>query len=136
MDNKPSFDVRLKCPLVAQIIGPTQSGKTSLILNCLTHASDIFDTVFTKIYCIYSVYDPRFEKYPHVTFIQNVDPDLCSPENLDERPILVIYDDVLEQLGESTVNLVLKGSHHYNVSFFRCSNPCTIKGLNTCGQLV
>ena len=129
LDSKAALDMTMKTPFACQWIGPSKSGKSTAILKLLQYANEIVDEPFDQITYVYKVYDPRYENFPHVNFVQNYEPYLTSEEYLANKRSLLILDDVIHELCDSIVQLFVCGSHHYNCSIILVQQSLFYKGF-------
>ena len=64
------------------------------------------------VYC-YSVYQPLFDQYPNVEFVEGL-PDLNMFDGV--KRTLLIIDDLMQETNETVSKLFTRVSHHKNVS--------------------
>ena len=103
------FDMRLKVYSTITIVGPTQSGKTTLTHNIVKNSDKIFNHPFSQILW-YTAYPPT-NPLDNVLYIRG------EPNDINERAkenSLIIIDDYMDELKNSVVltNLMTKGVHH------------------------
>lgn len=98
---------KLKHPSSCLIVGPSQSGKTSLVREMIRNS--IYDTDIKKIKWCYSYSAPWFLEEPNIEFIQGL------PESYEEGDLIVI-DDLMHRLNEKIADLFRAGSHHKSAS--------------------
>jgi hypothetical protein len=114
-----TLDFSFKHPTTIQVSGPTQCGKTRLVLNILKY--QLIQPFPTRIIWVYS--EPQFDyyeaakMYPHIEFEQGWNDDIYPRINHNERNLLII-DDQMEEAGSTKTlkNLFTKGSHHKNLT--------------------
>ncbi|GBO24338.1 hypothetical protein AVEN_19089-1 [Araneus ventricosus] len=99
--------LQLKHPSNALIVGPSQSGKTSLVRKIIKNK--IYDKEIINIKWCYNYSSPWFLEEPDIEFVQGL-PD--SYENCD----LIVIDDLMHQLDQKVSELFTVVSHHQNVS--------------------
>lgn len=110
-------DLTLKVPFTAKVVGPTQAGKSTFLINLCKYANEIVDKPFEKIVYCYGEFEDRFHDLPHVQFVNNFDPYFCSLEFSEGNPVLLLIDDCLDSVPEQClVDLFQKFSHHHNIS--------------------
>jgi septin family protein len=120
-------------PFTCMIVGPSQSGKTSLIKNILFENKELINEPPDKIYYCYSEWQPAFEELKNscnnIEFIKGI----IETDEIDSTlKNLVILDDLMEECGkDKTVdNLFTKDSHHKNISVFFISQNLFSKDKN------
>lgn len=119
--------LKFKTPCTMCISGPSMSGKSEFIVRLITFREKLFDTSFDCIiYCepeeLALRHNPIFEKiknvFPNVQLIVGL-PDVAKLHlNLDNRPKLLIIDDLMESFlqSDAMVKLLSIDVHHYNIS--------------------
>lgn len=94
-------------PSSCLIVGPSQSGKTSLVRQMIKQ--NIYDTKIQNVKWCYLYTSPWFLEEPNINFIHGL-PD--TYENGD----LLIIDDLMHRLNEKIADLFTAASHHRNIS--------------------
>ena len=106
-----SYDLRLFNSSSLIVSGPTQSGKTTFILNMLEHANEMFQNPISKIYWISNTL-PAIRK-PNFHYMVGL------PDEFDfvqSNAVLVIDDLMSESLNNAAItNLFTRVAHHQNV---------------------
>lgn len=120
MEPKETYDITLKTPFLGQIVGPSQTGKSSILKKFLKYANDICYPPFEKICYQYGCYEDDFKDYPYVDFVQNYDPYYFSKDYTEGKSVLLILDDVTDSIDNSIALLYSREAHHNNVSVW-CS---------------
>ena len=118
-----TFDLRkgfeFKHPTTILISGPTGSGKTRFLVQCLKES--LIYPFPTRIIWVYgewqTLYDEVKNLWPWVEFVKDMATQLY--ESL--KPTvhnLVVVDDMMNEAGgsDSLANLFTKGSHHRNLT--------------------
>lgn len=105
--------LRWKHPFTAIIAGPTSSGKSCFIKRFLSNRDSMINTQINDvIYCI-----PDGQKadlsIPFTQLYEGI-PDIGMFR--DQKPRLIILDDMMREANGVVIDLFTKGSHHYNVS--------------------
>ena len=114
-----TLDFSFKHPTTIQISGPTQCGKTRLVLRILEH--QLIRPFPTRIIWVYSEPQPDYTEaakmYPHIEFIHDWNEEIYNKIRYSERNLLIL-DDQMEEAGSSPTlkNLFTKGSHHRNLT--------------------
>lgn len=128
------MDLRWKHPFTAIIAGPTSSGKSCFIKRFLNHRDEMINTQISDIiYC-----KPEGQKADwSIPFTQLVDGVPETDIFRDQKPRLIILDDLMREANGSVIDLFTKGSHHYNISvifvtqnFFNQGKGCRDISLN------
>lgn len=99
--------IRLKKPSTCLIIGPSQSGKSSLARKMIKN--DIYESEFQSVKWCYTYASPWFFEEPQFTFINGL-PDKY------ESGDLVVIDDFMHSLNDKIADLFTAASHHCNIS--------------------
>lgn len=116
MDAIDEDDLKFKLPFGMVIGGPSSSGKTTILLNILNHAEQLFKPVPKQIVYAYGEYHPHVDKL-HKQGV-TVHAGLPSEDLLAQchRPLLLILDDLMMSSSESYLaELFTKKSHHQNI---------------------
>ena len=109
------FDPRLKHPFTGMVVGPTQCGKTTLVLNLIERADEaIVPPPERFIWC--------YDKFPPV--VDHIDKEIKFVDGLpdvedlrdDSKRSLIVIEDLMSETDQSVSKLFTKGSHHRNIS--------------------
>ena len=73
--NFDTIDPRFMHPFTAMIAGPSQSGKSMFCMLLIRNARECIAPPPERIVYCYSVYQPLFDQYPNVEFVEGL-PDL------------------------------------------------------------
>ena len=111
--NFDTIDPRFMHPFTAIIAGPSQSGKSMFCMRLISNARECIAPPPERIVYCYSVYQPLFDRYPNVEFVEGL-PDLNMFDG-DKRTLLII-DDLMQETNETVSKLFTRVSHHKNVS--------------------
>ena len=111
--NFDTIDPRFMHPFTAIIAGPSQSGKSMFCMRLISNARECIAPPPERIVYCYSVYQPLFDQYPNVEFVEGL-PDLNMFDG-DKRTLLII-DDLMQETNETVSKLFTRVSHHKNVS--------------------
>ena len=118
-----SFNLRtpfeFKHPTTILIAGPTMSGKTHFLVNCLKE--NLFWPKPTRIIWVYGewqgIYDEVKSIWPHTEFVTEMSRALYDSLRVDENNLVVVDDQMTEAGGsDELANMFTKGAHHRNVS--------------------
>jgi len=115
MDSIDSDELKFKIPFGMIISGPSNSGKTQLLLKLLDNVNDLcIPPPASVLYCYgeYHSYIPKLEG-SGVHVFPGVPPDdllLSQP-----KPFILCLDDIVYQINEKTLTeLFTKKAHHQN----------------------
>lgn len=100
--------------------GPSNSGKTTLVLRILANLSYLFDIIPKRIIFLYSEWQPAYEQISNqVEFSQNLDQDMYDSFD-SKKPTLLIADDFQMQATKNDLlcKIAIQGGHHRSVSTF------------------
>ena len=98
---------QLKHPSSCLVVGPSQSGKTSLVREIIR--SRKYEPSVIKVKWCYSYSAPWFLEEPDIEFIHGL------PDSYEKGDLLVI-DDLMHRLNEKVADLFTAASHHCTVS--------------------
>jgi hypothetical protein len=111
-----------RAPFTCKIVGPSQSGKTTLVTEIIQNHEKLICPFIQRIVYCYSQYQPKFESIKkNVEFVQGLpDFDLFDPEVNN----LLILDDLEDECVNSSdiLKLFTVNSHHKNISTFFLSH--------------
>lgn len=93
--------------------GPTGSGKTSFIKKFLQERERLIDTPIEEV--IYCLPEGQLvdDSIPYTKLHRGV-PDISLFK--DQKPRIVVLDDLLSSVDANVVELFIRGSHHFNLS--------------------
>ena len=127
-----AMDARLHCPFVMQVVGPSQSGKSSFVGRLLKESSLLFDRAIDRLTWISPhghlpdelTSQPLPFKLEVVTALSDEDLKFIAQEKDDEEAgehhVVVIDDFAGELKNSSTItNLYTKGSHHRGITLIQ-----------------
>lgn len=99
------YDIRLKSPFTLQLIGPSNSSKTTWLLQLLEHLDELVYPRISNVFYCFSQWNTAFERFPHINFIEGFPgEELLSDENLEigsGKHNLLIIDDLIHTLLKS-----------------------------------
>ena len=135
-DNRLSF--QLRHPFSFSLIGPSQSGKTTFVLDLIERHEEIVSVKFDRIIYIYTedqpLYDEFKKKHPNVIFTKDM--EFVTEIRYSEEKTLIVFDDkILDFIGkenEVITDFCVKGSHHRNISVIILLQNAFAKNLRTC----
>jgi hypothetical protein len=114
-------EAALKVPASAIISGPSQSGKTNLMLRILIHRKALFTDQFDRIVWSYSHWQPMYDKIkrqvPCVEWVSGLPPSLYESFNPQCKTLLVV-DDSMGASEDLIAKIFTMGSHHLSLSIF------------------
>lgn len=97
-----------KHPSSCLVVGPSQTGKTTLVRKIIRNRN-MYQPNFKRVKWCYSYSAPWFLKEPEIEFIQGL------PETYEQGDLIVI-DDMMHRLNEKIADMFTAASHHKNVS--------------------
>ena len=107
------IDPRFMHPFTAIIAGPSQSGKSMFCMRLIRNARECIAPPPERIVYCHSVYQPLFDQYPNVEFVEGL-PELNMFDGV--KRTLLIIDDLMHETNETVAKLFTRVSHHKNVS--------------------
>ena len=124
-----TIDFKLKTGSLHAIIGPSNSGKSTLALSLLKRRHEIFDKRIDRCYYINTHWQPAYQELalsdPNVIFS-------TSLETVKEQAVsncIIVFDDVTSLKDKNSKankfleELALHGAHHRNITvIFFCFN--------------
>ena len=108
-----TIDPRFMHPFTAIIAGPSSSGKSMFCMRLIRNAKECIAPPPERIVYCYSVYQPLFDQFPDVEFVEGL-PDLNMFDGV--KRTLLIIDDLMHETNETVSKLFTRVSHHKNVS--------------------
>jgi len=113
-------DIRMKWPFSSIIAGSSFSGKTHLLFKIIKNIESVMNTSPDIIFYCYNLFQPIFNDFPQVTFVQGADNEKTSESNLKKLSqqgikVYLIYDDCTPN-GNFLKELYTVLSHHLNLS--------------------
>jgi hypothetical protein len=97
------------------VAGPSGCGKSVFIAKLLSNVEVMITPVPENIMYCYTEYQPMFDEFPHVNFVEGI-PDIG--QFTGEHRTLLILDDLMNTNSDSISELFTRVSHHRNVSVF------------------
>ena len=128
------FDFQLKHPFCCYIVGPSQSGKSTLTRDIILRHRELIDTPIERIVYHYGAPQPAYfaklekECPGKITFQSGLPEEFGDEAN---SPMLYILDDLMYESSKSpdVLNAFIKGSHHNNISICFLSQCFFYPGL-------
>ena len=110
------MDFTLYHPFTLICIAPTQSGKTTLILDFITRRDEIISEHLSQVIYVYGAYQKAFDNRKDIIFV----PSIAELEKIVCPKSLVIFDDLMVELSGRQNNFIVdwvtKKSHHNSIS--------------------
>ena len=117
--------------LCCLFLGPTSSGKSTLLREIISNADKIFVPPPAEIIICYSIYQPLYNSYDASVPIKFIE-GLATMESLpkDRQHRLLVIDDLMEEVSSSKdiADFYTKFSHHYNYSIITLTQNLFCKG--------
>lgn len=120
------YDVRFKTPFTCILAGPSRSGKTTWLVNCLKYSDVMFTTkpAYTVFY--YSAWQDLYDEMVKLNLVSEWRNECPTLEYITELAakykhdggLTIIVDDLISQINKDVVNLFQVGSHHRNINLF------------------
>ena len=104
--------IKFTHPFTCIVSGPSGSGKTHLITDIIKYRFKLIDKPIKKIYWYYS--QVTFDSN-EIRFIKGLP---TEKQLVEEKPDLVIIDDLMLEMNPVILNLFTKFSHHLKISVF------------------
>ena len=111
--NFDTIDPRFMHPFTAIIAEPSSSGKSMFCMRLIRNARECIAPPPERIVYCYSVYQPIFDQFPNVEFVEGL-PDLNMFDGV--KRTLLIIDDLMHETNDTVAKLFTRVSHHKNVS--------------------
>ena len=105
--------MKLHHPFCMMVAGPTMSGKTQWVSQLIFFKQDMIEPPPERIVFSYKSWQPLYDilaQRHDVQFIKGTDIPVTK------SPTLVIIDDQMSDISDSTVDLFTRGCHHDNLS--------------------
>jgi hypothetical protein len=118
-DNRLNF--KLIHPFTLCVIGPTQAGKSRLVLEIIDRASEIISETIDKIIYVYTEDQPLFHQFKrnHPEVIFTTDMEDAQGVGGEENTLIVFDDKLIEFMGKENNEIstwFIRGAHHRNAS--------------------
>ena len=115
------FDLRLQWPFSMILVGPTSSGKSTLLNKILSSKKNLFTQQPEKIRLYFNVWQPVYGQMVSSGVLTDCVEGIPNQEDLisfqkSSQCSLVIFDDLAEVLTTVISNLFTVGCHHFNTS--------------------
>ena len=115
------FDLRLQSPFTMMVIGPSSSGKSTLIRSILKEKQTLFTQPPTAVRMYYNVYQNSYDQMLSEGLVTDFVEGVPSREDLrtyltTHPSTCIIFDDLADQISEAISELFTVGSHHLNSS--------------------
>ena len=117
------MDIRFKHPCTVYVSGPSQSGKSVFISNCLKHQDSVFDTPFDRVIWAHGhsqpLHNDLLETHPHLQMVEGLPEDMGDPGYFNpHQNNCIIIDDLLQEATKDprVSNLFTVSSHHANLT--------------------
>ena len=117
--NFDTIDPRFMHPFTATIAGPSQSGKSVFCMRLIRNARECIAPPPERIVYCYSVYQPLFDQYSNVEFVEGL-PDLNMFDGV--KRTLLIIDDLMHETNENG-GKVIYSSISPQERFYRVPDP-------------
>ena len=136
--NSKKMVLKFITPSVTQLIGPSLSGKSTIMFEILLKREIVFDRKMGKIYYCFGALSSSYEKVKaaigdDITFISGLPTEEQVKKwssNSTTGPIILILDDLMEEISRSIPcqHLVTRLTHHCQLSLFILSQNLFQKG--------
>jgi hypothetical protein len=108
------MSLKFKHPCTIIIAGPTQSGKSTFIQNLINQKDALFTQQFSEVvYCSPQDQPISLNIGSKITVHGGIPEEQMFD---DQKPRLVILDDLMRETNANVVDLFTRGSHHRNIS--------------------
>ena len=104
--NFDTIDPRFMHPFTAIIAGPSSSGKSMFCMRLIRNARECIASPPERIVYCYSVYQPIFDQFPNVEFVEGL-PDLNMFDGI--KRTLLIIDDLMHETNETDLEIIYSG---------------------------
>lgn len=100
-------------PFTCLITGPSGCGKTVFVSKFIKHLPALVTTMPVEIIWCFGQWQSIYETMTNVQFHEGL-PDIDKWQ--DNKPRLLIIDDLMHEIDQRISKLFTKGSHHLNIS--------------------
>ena len=113
------IDVRLQTPFSLIMAVPSNSGKTTLLINILKSKQTLFTTQPVKTRMYFSIWQPSYDYMRENKLVDDFVEGVPSASDLTtfQKSVpktLIIFDDLAEQLSSAISDFFIAGCHHYD----------------------
>ena len=125
-------------PANIMIIGPSLSGKSTMMFNILAQKSDAFDKLMGRIYYCYGTFSEQYNKIKKqlgndIEFFSGIPTEEMVRKWASASKglaIILVLDDLMEQISKSVTcqDLVTKITHHCEMALFILTQNMFQKG--------
>ena len=127
-----TYDLRFQAPFTLVASGGTGSGKTFNIIRLVNNASEMIYPPPERILVCYGEYQSAYDSMKNVEFQKGIDESVVSPENLKDKSLLLIIDDLSDSIEPTFVAaLFSRISHHRRVNICFLVNNLFFRGLKS-----
>jgi hypothetical protein len=110
-------DLKLKLPFGMIISGPSNSGKTTLLLKILRDRNYLIDPKPARVLYCYGEYNSQIPLLQRSGILVHKGPPTDEMIQSIQKPALIILDDLLYTIDEAFLsNLFVKKIHHNNLA--------------------
>ena len=113
------MDASIRTPCNIMITGASQSGKTTLLSQMLTHRTEMFTRPFDRIVWCYGQWQPAYDKIaaqiPEITWVEGLPRDLYESFS-PSKSNLLIADDLMGTDDALISRIFTRGSHHLDLT--------------------
>ena len=116
-----NFDLRLQCPFTMMAVGPSSSGKSSLVRKILQERQNLFSEPPSVVRIYYNVYQNSYDQMLVEGLVTDFVEGVPTREDLktylsSHTSSCIVFDDLADQITEAVSELFTVGSHHLNVN--------------------
>lgn len=121
-------------PCVIQIVGPSMTGKSTIVRKLIEYKDSLFEIRPTKVLYCYGVWDKKFDEMKNINFIKGIPNDLehINSEYFQDSSnhLLIVFDDLMDEIVKSSEmeRLFVRGVHHCNISVIYVSHNLYYQG--------
>ena len=133
------MDLRFELGNSMIICGPSKAGKTTWILNLITHRRELFQQPIGKIYWFYGVWQESYAKLSRLGVIPKEGVEKEAIEAIEPRSLVVLDDLMIEsENSQAVTSLFTRLVHHRELflcyvtqNFYHQSKEACLRHLNS-----
>ena len=105
-----TYNTQFNQPFNIVISGQTESGKSEWTFRLIRNAHAMISPPVDLIYYVYKKWQDSFKELSGVSFFEGYDDSIISKENLKNRSVLLVLDDLMTDIPSDTTRYLFSRS--------------------------